>query len=79
MPRQSVYDMPFSRVYEALVAKAEKHDRSKSEVDQIIKWLSGYVSVDILDGLSYGQFLSLAPVWNPRADDFLPGSGRIAD
>jgi len=62
MPRQSVYDMPFSRVYEALVAKAEKHDRSKSEVDQIIKWLSGYVSVDILDGLSYGQFLSLAPV-----------------
>ena len=60
--------MPFTKVYEALVAKAERKGRARAEVDQVIKWLTGYVSVDILDGLAYGQFLSLAPVWNPRAD-----------
>ena len=50
MPRQSVYDMEFNRIYEALVAKAEKHGRTRAEVDQVIKWLTGYVSVDILKG-----------------------------
>ena len=68
MPRQSVYDMPFTKVYEALVAKAERKGRTRAEVDQVIKWLTGYVSVDILDGLTYGQFLSLAPMWNPKSE-----------
>ena len=39
-----------------------------TEVDQVVKWLTGYVSIDILTGLTYGDFLSLAPVWNPRAE-----------
>ena len=68
MPRQSVYDMEFNKVYEALVAKAERKGRCKSEVDECIRWLTGYVNVDILTGLTYGQFLSLAPIWNPRAE-----------
>ena len=68
MPRQSVYDMPFTKVYEALVAKAERKGRTKAEVDECIRWLTGYVSVAILDGLTYGQFLSMAPAWNPRAE-----------
>ena len=68
MPRQSVFEMPFTKVCAALVAKAEKKDRTRAEVDGVIRWLTGYVSVDILDGLTYGPFLSLAPAWNPRAD-----------
>ena len=68
MPRQPVFDMSFTKVYAALVAKAEKKGRTKAEVDEVIRWLTGYVSVDILDGLTYGQFLSLAPAWNPRAE-----------
>lgn len=68
MPRQSVFDMPFTKIYAALVAKAEKKGRTRAEVDEVIRWLTGYVSVDILDGLTYGQFLSLAPAWNPRAE-----------
>ena len=50
MPRQSVFDMDFNRIYSALVAKAEKKGRTKAEVDECIRWLTGYVSVDILDG-----------------------------
>ena len=68
MPRQSVFDMDFNRIYSALVAKAEKNGRTKAEVDECIRWLTGYVNVDILDGLTYGQFLSMAPAWNPRAE-----------
>ena len=68
MPRQSVFEMPFSKVYMALVAKAEKKGRTRAETDEIIRWLTGYVNLDVLDGLTYGQFLSLAPVWNPRAE-----------
>ena len=52
IPRQSVYDMPFTKVYEALVAKAERKGRTRAEVDECIRWLTGYVSVDILDGLT---------------------------
>ena len=68
MPRQSVYGMDFNKVYAALVAKAEKKGRTREEVDQVIKWLTGYVNTDILSGLTYGQFLALAPMWNPRAE-----------
>ena len=68
MPRQSVFEMPFSKVYMAFVAKAEKKGRTRAETDEIIRWLTGYVNLDVLDGLTYGQFLSLAPVWNPRAE-----------
>ena len=68
MPQQSDYDMPFDKVYAALVAKAEKKGRTRTEVDECIRWLTGYVNVDILSGLTYGEFLSLAPMWNPRAE-----------
>ena len=68
MSRQDVFEMPFEKVYQCLVQKAERKSRTQEEVDQIIKWLTGYVSMDILNGLTYGQFLSLAPTWNPRSD-----------
>ena len=50
MPRQSVFDMEFEKVYGALVAKAERKGRTRAEVDECIRWLTGYVNVDILDG-----------------------------
>ncbi|MBQ9010210.1 MAG: DUF2200 family protein [Clostridia bacterium] len=68
MPGQNVFDMDFNRVYAALVAKTEKNGRTKPEVDECIRWLTGYVGMDILDGLTYGQFLSMAPVWNPKSE-----------
>jgi hypothetical protein len=32
----------FARVYPYYIAKAEKKGRTKAEVDQIIRWLTGY-------------------------------------
>ena len=68
MARQSVFEMPFEKVYQCLVQKAERKGRTQAEVDQVIKWLTGYVGIDILTGLTYGEFLSLAPAWNSGSE-----------
>ena len=68
MPRKSVFDMPFPKVYEALVNKAEKKGRTKAEVDEVICWLTGYSDMEELDDKTYGEFLAGAPSWNPRSE-----------
>ena len=37
-----IYAMPFAKVYPAYIAKAERKGRTKREVDEIIRWLTGY-------------------------------------
>lgn len=39
---QRLYKMAFAGVYPYYVAKAEKKGRKKEEVDEIIRWLTGY-------------------------------------
>ena len=68
MPRTSIFDMPFSKVYEALVNKAVKKGRTKAEVDEITCWLTGYFDLKELDNKTYGEFITEAPSWNTRAD-----------
>ena len=68
MPRQSVFDMSFVKVYTCLVQKAERKGRTKEEVDQVTAWLTGYDNLNALSGKTYDEFLSSAPVWNPKAD-----------
>ena len=68
MPRTSIFDMPFRRVYGALVNKAEKKGRTKVEVDEITCWLTGYPDLDDLNDKTYGEFIAGAPSWNPRSE-----------
>ena len=68
MPRQSVFDMSFSKVYDCLIQKAERKGRTKAEVDEVTIWLTGYESVDDIGDVTYGEFLSSAPAWNPSAE-----------
>lgn len=37
-----VYAMTFAKVYPLYIAKAERKDRTKEEVDKIIRWMTGY-------------------------------------
>ena len=67
MPRQSVFDMPYTKVYDCLVQKAERKGRTREEVDQVITWLTGY-DHPAERNMTYGDFLSKAPNWNARAD-----------
>ena len=68
MPRTSIFDMPFPRVYDALVKKAETKGRTKAEVEEVICWLTGYSDLKEMDGKTYGEFIAGAPLWNPRAE-----------
>ena len=68
MPRQSVFDMKVSKVYPLLVAKAEKKNRTKAEVDEVISWLTGYDMSTVDLDMTYGEFFNLAPSYNPRAE-----------
>lgn len=71
MPRKSVFEMDASRVYEALVAKAERKGRTHAEVDEVTCWLLGYTSESLAaalaPGQTYGAFLEGAPELNPKA------------
>ena len=42
MPRMSIPQMSFAKVYPLLVQKAERKGRTKDEVDQLVFWLTGH-------------------------------------
>lgn len=42
MEKHRIYTMSFAKVYPLYVAKAERKGRSKTEVDEIIRWITGY-------------------------------------
>lgn len=61
--------MSFASVYPHYVAKAEKKDRTKAEVDEIIRWLTGYsqkeLKVQIEKEVDFETFFKDAPEPNP--------------
>ena len=69
MSKHQIYTMSFARIYPLLVAKAEKKERTKSEVDEIIRWLTGYTQAEIEEQLKkqvdYETFYKEAPLLNP--------------
>jgi hypothetical protein len=42
MPKQRIFAIKFAKVYPLYIQKAERKNRTKEEVDQIICWLTGY-------------------------------------
>ena len=42
MTKHRIYTMSFASVYPHYITKAEKKGRTKTEVDEIIRWLTGY-------------------------------------
>ncbi len=70
MPDHKIYSMIFANVYPLYVAKAEKKGRTKSEVDQIICWLTGYSQAEFLTQLekqtTFKEFFAQAPQLNAQ-------------
>jgi hypothetical protein len=70
MPRKSIYEMSFAKVYPLYLAKAEKKNRTKSEVDEIITWLTGYDVYDLekilKTDIDFTGFFKNAPKLNPK-------------
>ena len=42
MGNERVFAMKLSKIYPLLVQKAERKNRTKGEVDQLVFWLTGY-------------------------------------
>lgn len=70
MKKPKIYTMSFASVYPHYVAKAEKKGRAKKEVDQIIKWLTGYsqkeLSATIKQEIDFETFFKQAPKLDPK-------------
>lgn len=47
MANDRVFAMSFASVYPHYVAKAEKKGRAKEEVDEVIRWLTGYTKAGL--------------------------------
>ena len=69
MTKPQIYTMSFARVYPLYVNKAEKKGRTKTEVDEIIRWLTGYSQEELEAHLEkqtdFETFITQAPQLNP--------------
>ena len=69
MTKHKIYTMSFASVYPHYVTKAEKKGRAKVEVDEIIRWLTGYsqeeLEVQMEKQTDFETFFAEAPQMNP--------------
>ncbi len=69
MIKHRIYTTPFADVYPMYVAKAERKERTKKEVDYIICWLTGYsqkeLQSQIKNKTDFETFFGSAPFMNP--------------
>jgi hypothetical protein len=69
MTKHRMYAMSFARVYPLYIAKVERKARTRAEVDEVVRWLTGY-SQDELKSLLSAEtdletFFAQAPRLNP--------------
>jgi hypothetical protein len=69
MKNQRVYAISLASVYPHYIAKAEKKGRTKDEVDEIIRWLTGHTQEGLDTQLekrtNLEDFFAQAPRMNP--------------
>jgi hypothetical protein len=69
MPRQHIYKMSVAKVYPHYITKAEKKGRTRAEVDELIRWLTGYSQVEfdahLENETDFETFFDQAPQMNP--------------
>lgn len=71
MTQHKIFAMPFARIYRAYVQKAERKNRTKEEVDEIVCWLTGYsrsgLAEQVEEGADVEAFFAEAPAIHPNA------------
>jgi hypothetical protein len=69
MAGHRIYAMSVAKVYPAYIAKAERKGRTKAEIDQIIRWLTGHTQKtldrELEANTSLEAFFADAPRMNP--------------
>jgi hypothetical protein len=71
MPKHRIFAIKFASVYPLYVQKAERKNRTRAEVDQIICWLTGYnpagLKRQIERGNDFETFFAQAPRIHPNS------------
>ena len=69
MTKHRIYSASVASVYPFYIAKAEKKGRTKAEVDEIIRWLTGHsqetLDEQLANKTSFEDFFEQAPRMNP--------------
>jgi hypothetical protein len=69
MTKHRIYSVSVASVYPHYIAKAEKKGRTKAEVDEIIRWLTGHSQETLDDELArktnFEDFFAQAPHLHP--------------
>ena len=70
MPGHRIFATPFASVYPMYVQKAERKNRTKAEVDQVIRWLTGYDQAGLQRQIKaksdFETFFAQAPAMHPN-------------
>ena len=71
MAKHPIFTMPFTKVYPLYIQKAERKNRTKAEVDQIIYWLTGYDQTGLKQQIElendFETFFAQAPAIHPNS------------
>ncbi len=71
MPAHRIFATPFAKVYPMYVQKAERKGRSRDEVDQVIRWLTGYSQAGLQQQIErdtdFETFFAQAPALHANA------------
>ena len=69
MDTHRIYSMSFARVYPLYITKVERKGRTKEEVNEVIRWLTGYsqreLEQQIEQQVDFETFFAEAPTLNP--------------
>jgi hypothetical protein len=69
MEKHRIYTVSVDSVYPLYIAKAERKGRTKTEVDEIIRWLTGYsqkeLETQLKEQIDFETFFAEAPHLNP--------------
>ena len=72
MTKHRIYTMSVASVYPHYIAKAERKGRTKEEVDEIIRWLTGYNKKEfenlLKNKIDFETFFAQAPQMNPARE-----------
>ena len=71
MPKHRIFATEFAKVYPLYVQKAERKNRTKAEVDQVICWLTGNdragLQQQIKQKSDFETFFARAPAMHPNS------------
>lgn len=71
MVKHKIFTTAFAKVYPLYIQKAERKNRTKEEVDEIICWLTGYSQAGLQQQIErdndFETFFAEAPAFHPNS------------